>query len=167
MLGVCKNGGGKPGPFYHVNEVSVYRGGWGGGLPKWRNELEAFTCSFHLKHWGFERLQSEKRTTPGSKRRTRVSNASPHPTPVCLPSRHWHHSRDKMDQAFPLHFCILKAIKTGQWVGLEMRLGRTHLHFVGTFDTMKCVTAPAFTEVLKCVMWYQHATVSIQDYHKQ
>ena len=28
----------------------------------------------------------------------------------CL-GRHWHHSHDKMDQAFPLCFCILQAIK--------------------------------------------------------
>ena len=27
LLAVCKKGGGKPGPFYHVNDVSVYRGG--------------------------------------------------------------------------------------------------------------------------------------------
>ena len=25
--------------------------------------------------------------------------------------RYWHHSRDKMDQAFPLRFCTLQAIK--------------------------------------------------------
>ena len=32
MLAVCKNGGERPGPFYHVNEISVYLGRqrWGG-----------------------------------------------------------------------------------------------------------------------------------------
>ena len=35
LLSVCKNEGGRPGPFYHVNDVSVYlvgRRGWGGGM---------------------------------------------------------------------------------------------------------------------------------------
>ena len=34
-LSVCKNEGGRPGPFYHWNDVSVYlvgRRGWGGGM---------------------------------------------------------------------------------------------------------------------------------------
>ena len=30
------------------------------------------------------------------------------PSPL---GRHWRHSHDKMDQAFPLHFCILQVIK--------------------------------------------------------
>ena len=31
-LAVCKNGGGRPGPFYHVNDVSVYLSDHGGNV---------------------------------------------------------------------------------------------------------------------------------------
>ena len=31
FLAECKNGGGRPGPFYHMNDVSVYLGRRGGG----------------------------------------------------------------------------------------------------------------------------------------
>ena len=49
MLAVCKKGGGRPGIIFHVNDVSVYLGivdrggggGWGGGVPRRKNELEA------------------------------------------------------------------------------------------------------------------------------
>ena len=37
-------------------------------------------------------------------------NGRPLPHSVYL-DRHWHYSRDKIDQAFPLHFHILQAIK--------------------------------------------------------
>ena len=45
--------------------------------------------------------------------------------------RHRHHTPDKMDQASPsfFFFCILQAIKTGQWEGLGVRLGYIS-HFV-------------------------------------
>ena len=33
-------------------------------------------------------------------------------------SGHWHHSHDKIDQASPLHYCMLKVIKIGWWEGL-------------------------------------------------
>ena len=32
---VCKNGEGRPGPFYHVNDVSVYQGKQSGGEVSW------------------------------------------------------------------------------------------------------------------------------------
>ena len=34
--------------------------------------------------------------------------------------RHWYHSHDKMLPGLSLYFCILQAIKTGRWEGLEM-----------------------------------------------
>ena len=40
----------------------------------------------------------------------RLPGSSPTLPPVFL-GRHWRHSHDKMDQAFPLCFCILQAIK--------------------------------------------------------
>ena len=39
---VCKNGGGRPGPFYHMNDISVYLSRQRGeGVPHRKNELEA------------------------------------------------------------------------------------------------------------------------------
>ena len=36
---VCKNGGGRPGPFYHMNDVSVYQGRQREGRVPWLKEL--------------------------------------------------------------------------------------------------------------------------------
>ena len=49
-LAVCKNGGGRPGPIYHVNDVSVCLGrqrGWGGKGPQ---SKELFSCT-HSSFW--------------------------------------------------------------------------------------------------------------------
>ena len=46
-LTVCKNGGGRPGPFYHVNDVSVYLGRQrGGGVPDRKNAFRACILRF-------------------------------------------------------------------------------------------------------------------------
>ena len=34
VVAVWKNGGGRPGPFYHMNDVSVYRGGEGSPIER-------------------------------------------------------------------------------------------------------------------------------------
>ena len=55
-LAVCKNGGVRPGPLYHANDLSVYLGRQSGGaILNWKNELEAFSCSFCPKCWSFKR----------------------------------------------------------------------------------------------------------------
>ena len=42
--GACKNGGGRPGQFYHVNDISVYLGRQrGGGVPGRRTSFGAFS----------------------------------------------------------------------------------------------------------------------------
>jgi len=88
-LAVCKNGGGRPGTIYHVNDVSVYLGRQrGGGVPRRKNKLEAWSCSFCPKRWSFDRSRSERRAALGSKQRTRAQNASFRtvtPPPICLP----------------------------------------------------------------------------------
>ena len=62
---------GMPGPFYHVNDVSVYLSRQRrGGVPHRKNEadeLEALSCSYCPRRWSFKRLQSEKCIAPGSK----------------------------------------------------------------------------------------------------
>ena len=52
----------RPGPFYHVNDISVYlsrQRGRGGGPPIEKKELEALSCSFCPKRWSFKCLQSK------------------------------------------------------------------------------------------------------------
>ena len=59
-LKYSKNRGERPGPFYHVNNVSIYLGRQRGGRdPHQKNELEALSCRSCPKHWNFERSQSE------------------------------------------------------------------------------------------------------------
>ena len=54
----------------------------------------------------------KKCIAPGSKRTTRMQNVSfRSETPSVYLGRHWHHTCEKMDQAFPLCFYILQAIK--------------------------------------------------------
>ena len=75
------------------------------------DELEAFSCSFCPRVSNI----CEARTYGScSRQRMRVQNVF-FQLGTTLPSvywgRHWCHWRDKMDQAFPLHFCILQVIK--------------------------------------------------------
>ena len=49
-------------------------------------------------------------------------NWEPSPTLSTYLGRHWCHSCDKMDQAFPLRFCILGNKNNKRWEGLGMRL---------------------------------------------
>ena len=53
----------------------------------------------------------------------RSFNLGPLPTSV-YPGRHVIHLINyRLDQAFPLPFCVLQVIKTGQWKGLGTREG--------------------------------------------
>ena len=79
-------------------------------LGRRKNELEAFSCDFCSKCWSFECSLSEKYTCSWFKMKTACGKC------VCFWSgtplgRHCRHSHDKMDQAFPLRYCILQAIK--------------------------------------------------------
>ena len=48
LLAAYKNGGGRPGLFYHVNDVSVYLGRQRrGGVPHWKKAFH--TCVFHFE----------------------------------------------------------------------------------------------------------------------
>ena len=56
------DGGGRPGPFYHVNDDSVYIGRqWGRRSPAKKNELESLSCSFCPKRWSVESLCEVKK----------------------------------------------------------------------------------------------------------
>ena len=76
----------------------------------------------------------KQHTAPGSKRRTCVQNAffqlGIPPTYVYL-GRHWRHSHDKMDQAFPLRLCIPQVIKNWM-VGRPGNEARGNTQVVGT-----------------------------------
>ena len=91
--------------------TSVDRGGKGFPL---KNEVEAWSYNFCPKHWSFDCSQCKKHTALGSKWRMHAWNVSfQSGTTPCFVylGRHWRHSRDKMDQAFPLHFYVLQVFK--------------------------------------------------------
>ena len=71
------------------------------------------SCSFCPKCWSFECSLNEKHASPGSQRMHAQNpffrSGTPPPISVYL-GRHWRHLHNKMDQAFPLRFCILQAI---------------------------------------------------------
>ena len=68
-----------------------------------------------LQHLG-QKLQDKASSSP----QAHSFDGGPLPPSVYL-GRHWR-SRDKIYQAFPLHFCILQALITGRWEGLRTRL---------------------------------------------
>ena len=114
-LAVCKNGGERPGIIYHVNDVSVYLGRQrGGGVPRRKNELEAWSCSF-CPYARVSNICQVKSVPILVKNKQRVHEMRPFDQWPLPPSvylgRHWRPSRDKSYQAFPLRICILQAIK--------------------------------------------------------
>ena len=81
--------------------------------------------------------------------------------------RHWRHSRDKTDQAFPLRFCILKAIKN--WtVGRPGNKATTEAH-TDQHASMLCMVHcilyggeyPLFATSLKKSRPLQDVTISL------
>ena len=102
-----QNRGGRPGPFYHVNNISFYLGRQrGGGVPHRKNELKAslrpyLVVSSCPKHWSFECLWSKKLYRFWFKTNKRMHkmrsfdggslSLSPH---FVYLGRHWCHSRD-------------------------------------------------------------------------
>ena len=62
-----------PGKAWSIWSCKWHRPKRGEGIPH-QKKLEALSCSFCSKRWSFERSRSEKRTAPGSKRRTRAQN---------------------------------------------------------------------------------------------
>ena len=122
LLAVCKNGWGRPGPFYHMNDISIYLGRQrGGGILK-----------FLPKHWSFERSQSEKCTAPCSRLRTHnyvkyiilIRDSS---TPSVCYGRHWCHSLDTWTRPSPSIIAYSKWSKTGLWEGLGTRKLQLHV----------------------------------------
>ena len=74
-----------------------------------------FSLHKHLKLQRFGQKLQEKRP------QARSFDWGPLP-PSVYPGRHWHHSHDKIYQAYPLCFSILQRSKTGRWEGLGTRL---------------------------------------------
>ena len=99
-LAVCKNGGGRPSLFYHVNDVSVYLGRQrGGGSPR---AFRARILHFEPGAVSFSLSERLKLQCLGQKLQEKASSSflwQGTPPPSIYQGRHWHHSRDKMDQA--------------------------------------------------------------------
>ena len=111
-LAVCKNGGGRgrSGLFYHVNDVSIYLGRWG-GVPDQKSIFRVRVIRFEpgTVHFLLANVQNSSTWERNYKKRPQHRSFNRHPPPpppsVYL-GRHWRHSCEKMDQAFPLHFIM-------------------------------------------------------------
>ena len=83
----------------------------------------------------------------------------PSPPLSTYKSRHWCHSRDKMDQAFPLHFCILHAIKNlGGGVEISLWNFQRVLYIIRTHTSSDLVVLEHFahhylTLMINLVTW--------------
>ena len=124
-LTVCKNrggGGGRPGSFYHVNDISVYLGRQRGRrVPNQKNAFHAHTLCFEpgVVHFSFSNVTNSSvwGTNHKISLQAHSFNGGPLPPSVYL-GRHWHHLHDKIDQAFLSLFTYCKWSKTGRWEGL-------------------------------------------------
>ena len=122
-LAAWKNGGRRPGIFYHMNDVSVYLGRQRrGGVPDWENAFcvlhfePGVVCVCFLLHERFKLQCLGKKL-----HQAHSTHGGPLPPSVYL-GRHWHHSCDKMDHTSLSVFAYCKRSKTGQWEGLGTRL---------------------------------------------
>ena len=104
-----QNGGGRPGPFYHVNDVLSTRGRQrGGGVPNgFRPYLvvsatsTGITPDLNIREVKNIPLLFQNEECVCEMRS--FDQGGPLPPSVYL-GRHWRHSHEKMDQAFPLCF---------------------------------------------------------------
>ena len=109
-----KNRGGRPGLFYHVNDVFVYLGRQREGRGPQSNERILHThSSFWTRSNTFSLRKHSKLQHFGQKLQDQASSSffGPLPSSVYLYQQTKCHSHDKMDQAFHLRFCTLQAIK--------------------------------------------------------
>ena len=117
LLAICKEWGEGLVPFYHVRDVSVYLGdrgwvGWGRGLPL--KERISCTCSsFWMKESTFFSLWEHLKLNCLGQKLLRYGFKLVLSMATIYLDKYWRHSHviDKMDQAFPLHCCILQVIK--------------------------------------------------------
>ena len=96
----------------------VYLGSWGGEESSSKNELEALSCSFCPKCQvlNTHEVKNMPLLVQNEERMCKMCS-----DPSVYLGGHWRHSRDQMDQAFPLHFAYCKKSKTGWWEGLETK----------------------------------------------
>ena len=100
--------GGRPGPFYHMNDVLQclrrYRQR-GGEFFHQQNKLETISCSFCPNSCSFEHLQSRKRYPPGSKQKKKTCSL----VPMQATSRFYLHSSvEKNRQKAWYHYNVMK-----------------------------------------------------------
>ena len=141
-LAVCKNGGEKPGPFYHINDV---RDRGGGGVPNWKNAFRAF--SFFVLNQERYVLRFANVWNSSTWGRNYKDVGPLPPTPL---SRHWHHSCDKMNRTFPLCFYITESNqKLDSGKALETRLIRTFTYLSPQNDLngLVCLTLSVHPQV--------------------
>ena len=104
-----KNRGGRPGLFYHVNDVFVYLGRQREGSPIERTHFGHTFFVLNQERYVFTLQTFETPALWTEIARSGLKLVFWTPPLLCLPTKC--HSHDKMDQAFCLRFCILQAIK--------------------------------------------------------
>ena len=123
-----QNGMGRPGPFYHMNDVSVYLG-------RQRRERSLFERThftsaifiLNQEQYIFHFMNIQNSSAWGQKLQDKASSSffdgGPLPRSVYL-GRHW------CTRPSPSIFAYCRQSKTGRWEGLGTRLA--HLHHYGS-----------------------------------
>ena len=101
-----------------MNDVNVYWGRWGGGVPNQKNAFHTPILHFEpgVVRFSLNAQNSSAWDRNHKKRPQGCSfNGGPLSPPPLYLGRHWRQSHDKMDQASPLSFKYCKRSKTGPW----------------------------------------------------
>ena len=151
------------GPFYNVNDVSVYlvdRGGRSFGS----KECILHTCSsFWTRSGTFFTLQTFKLQRLGKKLQEKVSSSffrSGPLSPSVYLGRHWHHSCDEMGLPPQSVFCILQMIKNwmvrrpGTRLGLNQPPVSYTVPIINYCNPFSCMLRT--NEALACEKTWQH-----------
>ena len=102
-----------------MNDINVYLGGQKGRVPLQKEWAWALFFQCLSKCWISELLQMENLDVCYRTKMNKFWGGLGIPSLSVYLGRHWHHSHDRNDQAFSLHFVYCKQSKTELWEGLE------------------------------------------------
>ena len=121
LLAVCKNRGGRPGPFYHMNDVSVYLGRQlGEGSPITTHFVHVFFVSWYVFCFVNVRNSSTWGRNYKIRPQARSFDGGLLPPSVYL-GRHWHHGPS--DSAVTKRLCMrLSHAITNTWSHVHVHI---------------------------------------------